>query len=138
MEFRTRQAVQLASAIEFYIEKFMSIMYLKNEGNNSSIADGDGGEMNINTDFDPTADDIEAEEGAASDGEVEGVSVDLLSLGDDANDVVTAKLATPGSAGLPVARTSVVDASVARTDNISGDNLFGTMPPEPPPPSMTR
>ena len=51
-EFRTRQAVQLASAIEFYIEKFMSIMYLKNEGEGGGEDDGYHGEYADDEEFD--------------------------------------------------------------------------------------
>ena len=42
--FRTRDAVKLATAVEFYIEKFMSIMHLYLEGSDSS---GTSQELNM-------------------------------------------------------------------------------------------
>jgi len=115
-QFRTRQAVQLASAIEFYIEKFMSIMYLKNEGKGEE----EGGEIQHAEDF--GEDDYEAEEFGGSGGEEAdhdgGVSrsVDLLSL-DDSGGVPTAQAvaASPSSlnAGIPIARTSLTSEPLA-------------------------
>lgn len=38
--FRTKEAVRMATAIEFYIEKFMSVMHLTLEGDPSAYDNG--------------------------------------------------------------------------------------------------
>jgi hypothetical protein len=103
LEFRTRQAVQLASAIEFYIEKFMSIMYLKNEG--LEVDSGGGGDVEYGNE-DDYGDNTGV--GEASDDEPESVaqSVDLLSLDDTPVPPVATAVSIENSGGIPLAEAS--------------------------------
>ena len=103
LEFRTRQAVQLASAIEFYIEKFMSIMYLKNEG--LEVDSGGGGDVEYGNE-DDYGDNTGV--GEASDDEPESVaqSVDLLSLDDTPVPPIATAVSIENSGGIPLAEAS--------------------------------
>jgi len=105
MEFRTRQAVQLASAIEFYIEKFMSIMYLKNEG----LDVEGGGDVEYGNDEDNYEDqDTNALEDVSDDEpESVGQMVDLLSLDDAPSPPVATAVNDGFGSGIPVAEASV-------------------------------
>ena len=150
MEFRSRQAIQLASAIEFYIEKFMSIMYLKNEGRDNGNSDNNNRNAAAE-DFDE--DDYEHEHDEEEEEEEEEVeiqqTVDLLSLGganDDDNinnnnnnnnsvpmaQAVAVSANSNDTNNLPVARTSSIDAGSNSSNSL---DMFGVAPPAPPPAS---
>ena len=134
-EFRTRQAVQLASAIEFYIEKFMSVMYLKNEGVDY---DGGEGEVEYGNGQGYDEDDVGEEYAGESEDDEGGEdnvakTVDLLSLNEEAADepplppsqppLVTAVPTTASNNGenLPIVEAALVT-----------DPAAGQAPPQPP------
>jgi hypothetical protein len=129
-EFRTRQAVQLASAIEFYIEKFMSIMYLKNEGEGG---EGGGGQQQYASDDEFGDDDDQFGEVVADDDEPDSIaaSVDLLSLDADiSGSSVAVATAIPVSrdSNLPMATAAAAPAPPRATFD-----PFGDAPPPAPP-----
>jgi len=121
-EFRSRQAVQLASAIEFYIEKFMSIMYLRKEG---LVSDSGGDDY-------PQYDNEEDEYGDQGDVEVYGSDdepdsisqqVDLLDLGGggDQTPIATAVPVDNNGINLPTAGAVVQPPNPPAFDPFSDD-----------------
>ncbi|GMI26371.1 hypothetical protein TeGR_g522 [Tetraparma gracilis] len=128
-EFRTRQAVQLASAIEFYIEKFMSIMYLRNEGNEDAEDGHEGGRYASDDEYGDDA----GGEIVADDDEPDSIqaSVDLLSL-DSEEQVAVAVAVSPSSGGGDFAVADAVVSPPPPAQQSGGFDPFMDQPPAPP------
>ncbi|GMI15081.1 hypothetical protein TrLO_g4140 [Triparma laevis f. longispina] len=115
-EFRSRQAVQLASAIEFYIEKFMSIMYLRNEGLEveGDYDEDEGLQYDDEAGYD---DDVVGGEVQGSDDEPDSITqqIDLLDLGGGGEPPIALATAVPvgnDGFGLPDAGSANVGGVV--------------------------
>lgn len=76
--FRTKDSVRLASAIEFFIEKFMSVMHVRLEAGETAAETGDGGGM-VQASRDDWQPDSVNPAAAAGGGEI-----DLLDMGFEA------------------------------------------------------
>ena len=121
-EFRSRQAVQLASAIEFYIEKFMSIMYLRKEG---LVSEGGGDDYPQYENDGDEYDDQGNAEVYGSDDEPDSISqqVDLLDLGGggDQTPIATAVPVDNNGVNLPTVGAVVQPPNPPAFDPFSDD-----------------